>query len=204
MLKEFNYNLQLFAEGDEGNAQGGEGATGEGAGDNNTPETFTKEEVDKMLQSETDKRVSEAIKTSKSKWQEEFKSKIEQERKEAERLAKLSSDEKRQEELKKKNEEISQKESELRKRELKLDTINVLSEKQLPVEFSDFLMGNDAEATNVNIKRFGEAFSKSIESAVNERLRGNSPKGGQGGNKVDFSKMSDEEYFKYLENKNKK
>ncbi len=205
MFKErFKINLQLFAEGGEGEGQGGQGSTGEGAGENNPPKTFTQADVDKLIQSEADKRVTEALKTKEAKWQEEFKGKLEQERKEAERLAKLSADEKRQEELKKKNDEISQKESELRKRELKLDTINVLSEKQLPIEFSDFLMVNDAETTNENIKRFSEAFSKSIENAVNERLKGNPPKGGQGGNKADYSKMSDEEYFKYLESQNKK
>lgn len=200
-------NLQLFAEGGEGDAgagQGGEGSTGAGAGENNTSKTFTQADVDKLLQSETDKRVTEGLKTARAKWEEEFKGKVEQERKEAERLAKLSADEKRQEELKKKNEEIAGKETELRKRELKLDTIGVLSEKQLPVDFADFLMGNDAETTNENIKRFGDAFSKAIENAVNDRLRGNTPRGGQGGKDVDFSKMSDDEYFKYLESQKTK
>jgi len=193
-------NLQLFAEGGEGEGQGGEGSTGEGSGDNNTPKTFTQSEVDKLIQSEADKRVTDALKTKEAKWQEEFKIKLEQERREAERLANLSADEKKQEELKKKNDEISQKETELRKRELKLDTISVLSEKKLPVDFADFLMGNDAETTNENIKKFSESFSKAIENAVNERLKGKSPnKGSSHSAEKKFNELTSQERLELRE-----
>jgi len=195
MLKR-KINLQLFAEG--------EGSTG--GGENNPPpgddknKTFTQDDVNKLLQSETDKRVTEALKTAQAKWEKDFTEKLTKEKAEAERLAKLSADEKRTEELKKKNEEIASKETELRRRELKLDTISVLSEKQLPVDFADFLMGTDAEGTNENIKRFSEAFQKAVENSVNDRLKGKPPAGGSGGtNKPDFSKMTDAEYYQYLE-----
>jgi hypothetical protein len=142
------------------------------------PKTYTQDELNKMLQSETDKRVTEALKTSKEKWQQEYEKKIEAEKKEAVRLATLSAEEKRIEEQKQYQIKLEEREKEVKLRELKLDTIALLQEESLPVQFSEFLIGQDAELTNENIKQFKKHFSEAVESAVNERIKGKTPSSG--------------------------
>lgn len=132
--------------------------------------TLTQEELEKKLQSEADRRVTEALKTAKSKWQEEYDAKLEKERKEAERLATLSAEEKEQEILKQKEEEIAQREQALRRKELQLDAIQILEEEKLPIKFVDMLLGQDAESTQANIKSFKKEWQRAIEEEMKERV----------------------------------
>ena len=92
------FDLQMFAdgEGDTGDTGDSAGAGGEEDKPKET-KTYTKDEVDKLLQSETDKRVTEALKTSRAKWESEYQEKLEKEKEEVERLSKLSAKEKEEE-----------------------------------------------------------------------------------------------------------
>lgn len=137
---------------------------------------YTQEELDKLLQSETDRRVTEALKTSRAKWEKEYKEKLEKEKKEAERLSKLSAEERERELLKQKEQELAEKEQAIRMKELHLDTIEILSEENLPVGFAEFLIKNDAETTNENIKKFKKEWQEALSKAVDERIKGKSPK----------------------------
>ena len=57
---------------------------------NQDNKSYTQEELDKMLQAETDRKVSKALETAKAKWEQEFSQKLEIEKSEAEKLAKLN------------------------------------------------------------------------------------------------------------------
>lgn len=168
--------LQFF-----GGADGGE----EGNEEGNNESTFekielTQEELNAKLQSEADKRVTEALKTAKEKWEKEFNDKLEKEKKEAERLAKLSEKERKEEELSKREQEIANRLAELERKELKADAVADLNNKGLPAKFADFLLAENAEKTLENINSFKKVFDEAIEKVVNERLRGEVPKvGGQ-------------------------
>ena len=168
------FDLQMFADG-EGNTGDSAGAGGEEDKSKET-KTYSKEEVDKLLQSETDKRVTEALKTSRAKWESEYQEKLEKEKEEVERLSKLSAKEKEEELRKQKEKELAEKETALRLRELQLDTIGVLSDEELPVGFADFLIKDDAETTKSNISKFKTEWQKAIAKAVDEKLKGNSPR----------------------------
>jgi len=144
--------------------------------DNQELKTYTQDEVDKLLQSEADRRVTEALKTARAKWEKEFREKLEKEKKEAERLSKLSAEEREKELLKQKEEELAQKEKAIRMKELHLDTIEVLAEENLPVGFAEFLIQNDAETTNENIKKFKKEWQEALSKAVDERIKGKSPR----------------------------
>ena len=48
----------------------------------------------------------------------------------------------------------------------------VLAERNLPVEFTDFLIAEDNEKTLERIKTFEKKYKKAIEDAVNEKLKG--------------------------------
>ena len=139
---------------------------------------MTKEEYEKALLAEADKRVDSALKTREKEWERQYREKLEKEKKEAERLARLSAEEREKELLSKKDEELTVKERELKKRELKLTAIDILSEEKLPVSFADQLLGDDADETHDRIKKFKKAWHEAIDEEVNKRLKGVVPREG--------------------------
>jgi hypothetical protein len=198
-------DLQLFADsGDttDTNNKGVEQLNNNDKQDNQEPKTYTQDEVDKLLQSEADKRVTEALKTARAKWEKEYKEQLEREKKEAERLSKLSAEEREKELLKQKEEELAEKEKAIRMKELHLDTIEVLAEEGLPVGFAEFLIKNDAETTNENIKKFKKEWQEALSKAVDERIKGKSPKLSEtkleNNQTVDFMKLANEASIRKL------
>lgn len=143
--------------------------------------TYTEEEVQKKIQSESDKRVTEALKTAKENWKKE----LEEEEKEKQRLAKLSEKERVNEDLQKKEKEIAELNAKLNLVNLERDTEDRLAEENIPREFKTFLMGSDAESTNENIKAFKPIFEDLVQKQVEERLKGKTPSGASKGDKPD-------------------
>lgn len=141
---------------------------------------LTTEELQKKIESESDKKLEKALKTAREKWQQEFQETLEQEKKEAERLAKLSEKERKEEELSKREQEIADREAKLKQKELKADAVSVLTDKTLPSSFADFLLADDAEKTLENINNFKAAFDSAVNEAVKEKLRQDTPKAGGG------------------------
>jgi transketolase len=170
--------------------------------DNQELKTYTQEEVDKLLQSEADRRVTEALKTARAKWEKEFREKLEKEKKEAERLSKLSAEEREKELLKQKEQELAEKEKAIRMKELHLDTIEVLAQEGLPVGFAEFLIQGDAETTNENIKKFKKEWQEALSKAVDERIKGKSPRLSEtkleSEETVDFMKLASEASIRKL------
>ena len=126
--------------------------------------TFTQEEVDKIIA----KRLSRATK--------DIEAKIEAERKEAEELAKLSEAEKQKKLFEKQVKEFEETKKAFEAERLLNETTKQLASKNLPVEFAEMLKGEDAESTFENIKVFEDKFNTALEKAVNDRLKGNTPK----------------------------
>lgn len=157
--------------------------------------TYTEEELQKLLQSETDRKVSKALETAKSKWQEEYEAKLEQEKSEAEKLAKLSEQERQQLELDKMKQQFEEERKKFMREKLELQTVKELSSLGLPTDFANFVMADDAETIQSNIATFKTQFEQAIEKAVNERLQGTTPKtatkqANGGITKEQFRKMS--------------
>lgn len=135
--------------------------------------TFTKEEVDKLLQSETDKRVDQALKTFREK---ELPGLLENAKTEAEKLAKMTADQKAEHEQKKLAEKLQQREAEITRRELKAETMETLLEKGLPKELADVVNYADADSCKSSIDSLEKAFRAAVEAGVTERLKGKAPK----------------------------
>ena len=150
-----------------------------------TVKTFTQEEVDKMIQ----KRLARERK--------DIEAKIEAERAEAERLAKMSEAEKQQALFKKQVAEFEATKRAFEQEKLLNETSKQLASKNLPIEFAEMLKANDAESTFENIKIFEAKFNEAVERLVNERLKGNTPKAKSdvsgGMTKETFNKMSYQE-----------
>lgn len=151
--------------------------------DPNEKIVLTTEELEKKLQSEADKRVTEALKTAQTKWEQDYNKKIETERKEAEKLAKLSEEERSRVLEEKRSRELEERERTIYKKELELAAVKILDGKKLPVQFARMFLGDNAEDTHTNIENFEKSWHSEIEARVNERLKGFTPPNASGGDK---------------------
>ena len=165
--------------------------------------TYTQEELDKLLQAETDRKVSKALETSKAKWQQEYEAKLQAEKSEAEKLAKMTESERYEAQLKAEREQFEKERAEFKKAQLEAQTIKELSSVGLPTEFSSYLLADDAETIKSNIDTFKTKWIDAIEKAVDERLKGSTP---QTSNKVattltkdQFGKLNYHERAKMLQ-----
>ena len=134
---------------------------------------------EKEFQSEIDKRVAGALKTAREKWQEEYDAKLKSEKDEAARLAKMTAEERSKEEFNKRVKEFEEREAKHNAERLEFECTKQLAAAGLPIEFAGLLTGKDAEETKSNIDSFEKAYSKAIEAAVNEKLKGKPPKVGK-------------------------
>jgi exonuclease VII large subunit len=178
-------------ENNEANQQGQNGT--EEAPKQNDNLTVSRDELQKMIDSGADKRVSQALKTAREKWESEISEKIQRERSEAEELAKMTEAERLQREFDKQKQSFEDERKSFLREKLELQTVKTLQAEDLPTEFSEFVLSDSAERVNENIKRFKEQWQKAIEKAVDERLKGSTPKGSNAKttiSKADFTKMS--------------
>lgn len=132
--------------------------------------TFTQDELDSILQKRLDREFKK------------YNEKLKQEKSEAERLAKMSEDEKQKELLKAEMEKLNEEKQKFYAEKMEAETIKQLSEMNLPTQFSSFLVGQTAEETKESLEKFNnlmQDYTKGkIEEIVNERLKGTTPKKG--------------------------
>ena len=138
--------------------------------------TYTQEEVLALLQSETDKRVSQALKTQQKKYEKQLS------------LSKLDGDERAKAEkdnrIAELEEQLAQFTIERNKSELK----SVLSSRGLSAEFADIIaITDDIEASQANIDTLDKLFKAAVKAEVEKRLAGNAPKG-NGGTPAEITK----------------
>ncbi|SKA99368.1 protein of unknown function [Caloramator quimbayensis] len=122
------------------------------------------EEGKKLLQSLTDKRVTEGIETFKKNNLEKL---IEEEMKK-----RFPDADPKDAELKKLQAEIEKIKAEALRKDLTNKAIKIATDKKLPVELIDFLIGNDEETTTKNLETLEKSFNSRVEAAVQERLKG--------------------------------
>ena len=172
----FVFDLQRFADGGDA---GGDGGTGDSvADDESKPKSDPPENKPDDTQTKIDAAVAARLADAKAKWEKEYQKKAAAEKKEAERLSKLSEDERKAAELENSRKELEAKEAELKKKELKLEMVKVLAERSIPVQFMDYLIAEDSESTLSRITTFEKEFKKAVEDGVNEKLKGKAPAAG--------------------------
>lgn len=139
---------------------------------NGTPEqevteekkTYTQEEVDKLLQQEGDRRISQYQKT------------LEKRQREANKLSKMSAEERAEYELSERERQLEERENKLIISENKAACTAILVQKGLDTSLVDFVVDVDAETMNSKIKLLEKAFKASVKAEVERRLQGTSPK----------------------------
>ena len=140
----------------------------EGADENTEPKTYTQEELDALLQRETDRRVTEALKKANKKNEEKVK--------EAQRLAQMNEEEKFRYQLEQREKAIEEKEKALALAENKNEASKILAEKGLSLSLVDFVVAEDSETMNTNISLLDKAFKQSVKAEVEKRVGSSTPK----------------------------
>lgn len=157
-IRKIPLNLQLFAdeeaetEVDQANVDA----------EKETEKTFTQDEVNKIVQ---DRLAKEKAKNEKAQ-------------EEAKKLAKMNAEQKNQymvEQLQKELEEYKNKEA---KNDMIKEANSMLKDNDitLPDEVVAMLIGDNAEDTKICVDSFSKAFKTAVERAVNEKLKGKTPK----------------------------
>ena len=99
---------------------------------------------------------------------------------EAERLAKLTGDEKVKEEIKIAQEELDRTRKEFAAMKAEFDQQQMLAQvtkelnaRNLPIGMADKMIGKDAETTKANIDAFETTWKQSLEAAIKNEIKGN-------------------------------
>lgn len=153
--------------------------TGAEAGQEQEVKTYTQEEVLALLQSETDKRVTAALKTQQKKYEKQLS------------LSKLDGDERAKAEkdnrIAELEEQLAQFQIERNRSELK----SVLSSRGLSAEFADIVaINDDIEASQANIDKLDKLFKAAVKAEVEKRLAGSAAPKGNGGTVGEVTKDS--------------
>lgn len=154
--------------------------------------TYTQDEVLALIQSEADKRVSQALKTQQKKYEKQLS------------LSQLDGDERAKAE---KDNRIAELEEQLAKFQIeknRSELKSVLSSRGLSAEFADIIaINDDIEVSQANIEKLDKLFKTAVKAEVEKRLAGNAPKGNGGApaeiTKETASKMSMAELNKLAE-----
>lgn len=157
-IRKIPLNLQLFAD-DEAETEVDQANVDS---EKETEKTFTQDEVNKIVQ---DRLAKEKAKNEKAQ-------------EEAKKLAKMNAEQKNQymvEQLQKELEEYKNKEA---KNDMIKEANSMLKDNDitLPDEVVAMLIGDNAEDTKVCVDSFSKAFKTAVERAVNEKLKGKTPK----------------------------
>lgn len=140
--------------------------------------TYTQEEVLQLLQSETDKRVSQALKTQQKKYEKQLS------------LSKLDGDERAKAEKDNRIAELEEQLAAFQIEKNRSELKSVLSARGLSAEFADIVaINDDIEASQANIDKLDKLFKAAVKAEVEKRLAGPAPKG-NGSSNTEITKES--------------
>ena len=121
---------------------------------------FTQEEVNNIVEKRLNKE--------KNKWKNEVD--------QAKRLAEMSAEDRAREQFKMEKAEFERQRAEFERERLLVQTQRELSTKNIPVEFADMLVKEDAESTKAAIDTFASLYNQSVEKGVSNKMKGRPPK----------------------------
>ena len=196
-------NLQLFAEGgdgagaDGGNGGGsGEGAGGEGGAGGDTPPSFDDFLKTGGNQAEFDRRVQKAVNTAVTKAQEKWQALADDKLSEAEKLAKMTKEEKAQYMQQKREKELTDREAAITRKELMAEAKNTLASDGLPQELAEVLDYSDADTCKKSMEKVKEVFQRAVRDCSGGKAeRRQAPKKAPGG---DAQKALEEQVYNIM------
>ena len=175
--------LQLFTEGDDGGTDGGNGDGSGTDGGNNEPMSFDDFLGQEGNQAEFDRRVNKAVKTAVTNTEEKWKALTDDKLTEAEKLAKMTKEEKAEYRAKKAEKELEDLKKMNARTELAKTARKMLADENIniPDELLSNLVADDAEGTKTAVESFAKMYKAAVQAAVKEAIKGKPPKAGTGG-----------------------
>ena len=123
-----------------------------------TTKTFTMDEVEQMIAEGRKKALDEATKRADERFA--------QRQREAEKLAQMNENQKREYELEQRENAIAEKEKALAMAENRTVASSILLEKGISTKLVDFVVDTDAEIMNNNISLLEREFKASVKAVV--------------------------------------
>lgn len=133
---------------------------------------FTQEEVDKLI--------AKAKKKAKEKAEADLSKAFEEKMAEEKRLALLSEKERQAEIEKKQRADFEREKAEFERNKMMFETKKLLVKEGLDEGLAGYVVRDTAEATLAEITNMKNIFSKGYEENINNRLKNNAPRKGQG------------------------
>ena len=215
-------NLQLLAEGNEGGEEPPQDNhidnTNNGEGGESKVLNITQEELDRMFDrkySQWQKKANVKVKQAEIKARQQ----VEKEQ-EAQRLAKMTENERLQEQVRQANANYEKLQRSMELRDLNEEKRKQLKAYDISEEYADFIVGDNADEIHANLEKFKtlkqsekQAFERRIEEEVEKRVSARLKNNGNfkdihqqaNLNNQDTSEMSDDEFYRqYFASKNKK
>lgn len=132
-----------------------------------TEKTYTEKELKDILQRETDKRVTQALKTQEQRFEKEKS------------LYQLDEQQREKAKAQMEIETLKSQLAEMKIQQNKAEIIKVLAGRNLPVVFADFFdIKEDLAESQQIIETFDEAFKAAVADEVKKRLASNNPVAG--------------------------
>ena len=176
------FDLQLFADGDEaggGGANGGgagEGDVTDGDGDKNDPPSFDDFLKGDGNQAEFDRRIQKAIDTAVTKAQQKWQALTDDKLSEAEKLAKMTKEEKAEYQRNKERQEFEAEKAAFEKEKLLVAVKDDLQKQGLPIAFADSLVNiGDAKKIKAAMTGIKESWDTEIQEAIKAKARQTPP-----------------------------
>ena len=143
-----------------------------------TEKTYTQEQVNEMIA----RRVARETKKIEAEKEKAYQAQLEAELKESERLAQMNEadrvkakaeNERKQFEQEKKL--FAEQMKAFEQQKIKNQTMQMLGERNMPVELAQFITSQNADEIMDNVNTFQKHFNEAVEKVVVERLRGKTP-----------------------------
>lgn len=182
--------LQMFADGGDGGDEGGGDPNDDSDPDGGNGGGFDDFLKDPENQAEFDRRIAEALNAQKEKLDGEYQSGLESAKKEAEKLAKMNAEQKKQYEAEKNGQLIKDQQKEIER--LKQEAVKVeLSKEAARImkadhsiiatqDMLDFVVGKDADETKANISKLVGIIHEDRKAQEERRATGRTPKSYRG------------------------
>lgn len=139
-----------------------------GTGDpKDTPKSFSQEDVDKAVESR--------LAREREKSEKALEERLRKEREDWDRQTKLSQEEKDKESRLKQEKEIADRELKITLRENKAAALEKFAESKLPTKLVDLVVDANPELQSEKIENFTKSWNEALQSAVEERLKGDAP-----------------------------
>lgn len=168
--------FQIFAEGEGGGAEGGDGAgTQQEPAESKTFDDFLKEGD---YQAEFDRRVQKAISTAVANAEKKWRTLTDTKVSEAEKLAQMTAEEKEKYRADKAEKELADLKRQIMLSEMSGTARKMLSDENIviPDEIIANLVCDDAEKTKTAVESFAKTYKTAVQNGVKEALKGNTPK----------------------------